>query len=101
MVVASPEPLGPRNPVTAPGRTSKLRPSTARVLPYVLERPVALIMGRRPHAAWRDSTSAISGIILAEPDRRAPDRSLAPAVGTPSAMTTPRGRDLVALLRLT
>src|ERR1700676_5391378 len=69
MVVDFPEPLGPRNPVTAPGRTSKLRPSTARVLPYVLERPVALIMGGRPHTAWCDSTSATSEITLAELDR--------------------------------
>jgi hypothetical protein len=33
MVVDFPEPLGPRNPVTTPGVTSKLRSSTATVEP--------------------------------------------------------------------
>ena len=33
MVVDLPEPFGPRKPVTTPGRTSKLRSSTARVVP--------------------------------------------------------------------
>ena len=33
MVVDLPEPFGPRNPVTTPGVTSKLRSSTATVLP--------------------------------------------------------------------
>ena len=32
MVVDFPEPFGPRNPVTTPGETVKLRPSTASVL---------------------------------------------------------------------
>jgi hypothetical protein len=33
MVVDFPDPLGPRKPVTAPGRTSKTSPSTAVVAP--------------------------------------------------------------------
>ena len=33
IVVLLPDPLGPRNPVTLPGWTSKLRSSTARVRP--------------------------------------------------------------------
>jgi len=33
MVVDLPDPFGPRKPVTIPGRTSKLRPSTATVEP--------------------------------------------------------------------
>ena len=33
MVVDLPEPFGPRNPVTLPGRTSKLNRSTATVRP--------------------------------------------------------------------
>lgn len=33
MVVDFPDPFGPRKPVTAPGRTSKPRPSTATVGP--------------------------------------------------------------------
>ena len=44
MVVDFPDPFGPRKPVTTPGRTSKLRPSTARVDPKRLLRPVALII---------------------------------------------------------
>ena len=33
MVVDLPDPFGPRNPVTMPGRTLKLRSSTARFAP--------------------------------------------------------------------
>jgi hypothetical protein len=33
MVVDLPEPFGPRKPVTTPGSTVKLRPSTARFSP--------------------------------------------------------------------
>src|SRR5262245_27047572 len=35
-VVVLPAPFGPRNPVTFPAGAVKLRPSTARWLPYVL-----------------------------------------------------------------
>src|SRR5882757_5812346 len=39
IVVVLPAPFGPRKPVTMPGRTSKLRSSTALVLPYCLVSP--------------------------------------------------------------
>jgi hypothetical protein len=39
VVVVLPAPLGPRNPVTRPGLTVKLRPSTASVAPYLGEAP--------------------------------------------------------------
>ncbi len=39
MVVDLPAPFGPRNPVTIPGRTVKVRPSTASLSPYFLVRP--------------------------------------------------------------
>ncbi|CAM5714409.1 hypothetical protein SALBM135S_10175 [Streptomyces alboniger] len=38
MVVDFPAPLGPRKPVTRPGRTLNVRASTARVVPYSLVR---------------------------------------------------------------
>jgi hypothetical protein len=44
-VVDFPEPLGPRNPVTNPGCTSKVSPPTATVSPYFLTRPRASIIG--------------------------------------------------------
>src|ERR1700685_3995163 len=43
MVVVLPAPLGPRNPVTRPGLTLKLRPSTANFVPYRLVRPLTSI----------------------------------------------------------
>src|SRR5215471_9450067 len=43
-VVVLPEPFGPRKPVTRPGLTSKLRPSTAVMLPYLLVRWSMLII---------------------------------------------------------
>src|SRR5215472_639660 len=43
-VVVLPAPLGPRKPVTRPGPTSKLKPSTAVTLPYRLVRWSTLIM---------------------------------------------------------
>ena len=45
MVVDLPEPLGPRNPVTVPGRTSKLSSRTATVGPKRLVSPLAWIIG--------------------------------------------------------
>ena len=42
--VVLPAPLGPRNPVTRPDLTVKLRPSTASVAPYRLVRPRASII---------------------------------------------------------
>src|ERR1039458_443495 len=38
-VVVLPEPLGPRNPVTRPGSTTKSRWSTARMVPKCLVKP--------------------------------------------------------------
>jgi hypothetical protein len=38
-VVVFPAPLGPRNPVTCPGSTVKVRSSTARTWPKVFVRP--------------------------------------------------------------
>src|SRR5690606_31700998 len=51
IVVDLPAPLGPRNPVTRPGRTRKVRWSTARRVPYSLVRSWTpmLVMA----AAWR------------------------------------------------
>src|SRR5579875_1555637 len=43
IVVDLPEPFGPRKPVTTPGRTVKLRSSTAVFGPYRLVRPIASI----------------------------------------------------------
>src|SRR5215472_13717119 len=43
-VVVLPAPLGPRKPVTRPGPTSKLKPSTAVTAPYRLVRWSTLIM---------------------------------------------------------
>ena len=43
IVVDLPDPLGPRKPVTVPGRTSKDRSSTATTLPNRLESPRASI----------------------------------------------------------
>src|SRR5438046_5892444 len=44
IVVDLPAPFGPRNPVTVPGRTSKVSPSTASVDRYRLARPRASII---------------------------------------------------------
>ena len=44
MVVDFPDPFGPRKPVTIPGLTSKLSPSTATVGPYRLLSPRTSIM---------------------------------------------------------
>jgi hypothetical protein len=41
MVVVFPDPFGPTKPVTTPGRTVKLRSSTASVWPYRFVRPRA------------------------------------------------------------
>jgi hypothetical protein len=47
IVVDLPAPFGPRNPVTVPGRTVKLTPSTAVLDPYLLVTFSATIMLRR------------------------------------------------------
>src|SRR4029450_5149544 len=43
IVVVFPAPFGPRKPCTSPVRTSRSRPSRARVRPNVLTRPSVLI----------------------------------------------------------
>ena len=63
IVVDLPDPLGPRKPVTVPGRTSKDRSSTATTLPNRLESPRASITRSALHGAppfW------VSGITLTE-----------------------------------
>jgi len=45
MVVVLPAPLGPSRPRIEPGGTEKLNPSTARVSPNRLRRPVASMTG--------------------------------------------------------
>ena len=44
IVVDFPAPFGPRNPVTTPGSTTKLSPSTAALSPYRLVKPSISIM---------------------------------------------------------
>ena len=51
IVVDLPDPLGPRKPVTVPGRTSKDRSSTATTLPNRLESPRASITRSALHGA--------------------------------------------------
>ena len=58
MVVDLPAPLGPRNPVTVPGRTVNDRSSTAVVLPYCLVRPMASIMVCPPNPFLADRVHA-------------------------------------------
>src|SRR5579871_5669285 len=69
MVVDFPAPLGPRNPVTTPGSTTKLNPSTAVLSPYRLVKPSisitrdpsldALGLGRKP------ASGACGGTVVA------------------------------------
>jgi hypothetical protein len=47
-VVVLPAPFGPRKPVTRPGRTVKLSPSTAVTGPERLLRPLTSIMAGDP-----------------------------------------------------
>ena len=47
-VVVLPAPFGPRNPVTCPGRTVKLSPSTAVTGPNRLVSPQTSIMAGGP-----------------------------------------------------
>ena len=49
IVVDLPDPLGPRKPVTVPGRTSKDRSLTATTLPKRFERPRASITSSALH----------------------------------------------------
>src|SRR5271154_5286922 len=66
IVVDLPAPFGPRNPVTTPGCTTKLKPSTAVLSPYRLVRPSISIM-LRPFADDRNATDlAASGHLSAD-----------------------------------
>jgi hypothetical protein len=51
IVVVLPAPFGPTKPVTIPGRTVKLRSSTASVCPYLFVSPRASIIGHSPCSA--------------------------------------------------
>src|SRR5690606_31836841 len=51
IVVDFPAPLGPRNPVTAPGRTSKVTPSTAVTPPYLFVSP-RTVSTPAPSLSW-------------------------------------------------
>src|SRR5262245_3435284 len=72
-VVVLPAPLGPRKPVTRPGPTSKLNPSTAVTGPYLLVRWSTLIMwavlsGRAVTPLDRCVTAScfsVSGVLVA------------------------------------
>ena len=61
MVVVLPAPLGPRNPVTRPGRTVKLSPSTAVTGPKRLVSPSASISTGR--AAGRAARAGAAGTV--------------------------------------
>ncbi len=69
-MVVLPDPLGPRKPVTRPGATSKLSPSTARRAPNSLERPWTSMADGMP-----DGTPA------ATPNHVMSARRHAPAIG--------------------
>ena len=88
MVVDLPAPLGPRKPVTRPGRAVKVTSSTARRPPYVLDRWLTSIMGQH----------SVRGTLvhIGERSRRAPRsdperssgwtpevRATSPRLGTP------------------
>ena len=55
IVVDLPDPLGPRNPVTSPEGTSKVRSSTAVASPYRLVSACAVIITGHGIAATRRS----------------------------------------------
>src|SRR6476646_2997621 len=61
MVVVLPAPLGPRKPVTVPGRHSKLMLSTAMKLPYARVSPSTKIM---EHSLPHEGTGITSGMSL-------------------------------------
>ena len=52
IVVDFPAPFGPRKPVTTPGSTTKLKPSTAVLSPNRLVRPSSSIISILPSMAW-------------------------------------------------
>src|SRR5487761_1124840 len=68
-VVVLPAPFGPRNAKTVPSGTEKLMPSTARRLPYDLERPEAAIAGVPPDAGsvGEEGRERPPGAVAADP----------------------------------
>src|SRR5215469_13898327 len=96
-VVVLPAPFGPRNPVTVPGVTSKLRPFTAVTGPNRLTSPRIWIVAiparlrraarsrRRASGQDRSSWWSIPGCEKSTPGRRHPGR---PAGSVGTAMTT-------------
>jgi hypothetical protein len=62
IVVDLPDPLGPRNPVTTPGGTSKVRLSTAVDAPYRLVNECAVIITRdgKVSAAFAEYRQTVS-----------------------------------------
>jgi hypothetical protein len=73
MVVDFPAPLGPKKPVTRPGRTRNDSSSTASASLYCLVKPIASIMGstvrmrRRHQIRHREAITTPPGV--AAPDR--------------------------------
>src|SRR5882757_3696277 len=63
IVVDLPAPFGPRKPVTTPGRTVKVRWSTAVLSPYRLVSPCNSIMGARlaRHGGTPDPDKVLRG----------------------------------------
>src|SRR6185437_3480720 len=77
MVVVLPAPLGPRNPVTRPGRTAKLSPSTAVTGPNRLVSPLASINagrtgGRRRAGGARWPAGSAASPAAGDGESRAP-----------------------------
>src|SRR3954447_7941913 len=67
IVVDLPAPLGPRKPVTTPGSTVNVRPSTAVLSPYRFVRPSALIMSATSGDAVRHALGERYGVPAARP----------------------------------
>ena len=72
IVVLLPAPLGPRKPVTHPGRASKVRSSTACTRPKRFVSPRAAIAGdpigrTTPEGAWLVVVSIIVVVLLRDP----------------------------------
>src|SRR4051794_5760769 len=72
IVVDLPAPFGPRKPVTWPGRTVKLMPSTAVFGPYILVTFSAVIMITPDVKGWSTAGAAHGcGPLLLQVTRRA------------------------------
>src|SRR5205823_3222166 len=101
IVVDLPAPFGPRNPVTCPGRTVKLRSSTASLSPYRLVSPRASIIAGRPFrvpGSCLRTTLGIHRTDVAHPDigpALVPDNEAAPEHSIPRTRSpgNPPSRD--------